>query len=150
MKKGFTLIELMIVIAIIAILAAIAVPNFGRMKDKAAVQSAARSIEGLKYALEVYRDEPDNNGLFPALNTVGDNPFNAAINLDITQAKMQGTLRGLQVDGDTSGFSIWGKPKLNDTTTRVFVNDFMNNAIHNYRNTTTIPAVAGTVIFGTM
>ena len=46
-KRGFTLIELIIVIAIIAILAAIAVPAFGKIREKANVSSdlgTARTI----------------------------------------------------------------------------------------------------------
>lgn len=46
-KRGFTLIELIIVIAIIAILAAIAVPAFGKIREKANVSADignARSI----------------------------------------------------------------------------------------------------------
>ncbi|MPL97583.1 hypothetical protein SDC9_43775 [bioreactor metagenome] len=38
-KKGFTLIELIIVIAIIAILAALAIPKFGEVRKDAALKS---------------------------------------------------------------------------------------------------------------
>ena len=58
-EKGFTLIELMIVVAIIGILAAIAIPNFMRYQAKAK-QSEAKANLGSIYTSEVtYRAEND-------------------------------------------------------------------------------------------
>ncbi|WP_281418676.1 prepilin-type N-terminal cleavage/methylation domain-containing protein [Clostridium frigoris] len=52
-KKGFTLIELIIVIAIIAILAAIAVPNFIALRNRSANNADLQSCQTIKKAVEV-------------------------------------------------------------------------------------------------
>lgn len=59
---GFTLIELMVVIVILGLLAAIVVPNVVGRTDQARYTAAEAQIEVLKNALKLYKLD---NGLYP-------------------------------------------------------------------------------------
>lgn len=54
-KKGFTLVEIMIVVAIIALLAAIAIPNLLRARHNANETAAIGSMRTISTACESYR-----------------------------------------------------------------------------------------------
>jgi len=52
--RGFTLVELMIVVAIIGILAAIAIPQFAKYRERAFNSAALSDVRNLRTDLEGY------------------------------------------------------------------------------------------------
>lgn len=80
-KRAFTLIELLIVVAIIAILAAIAVPNFLEAQTRSRVSRVQSDLRVIALAMESYY--VDNSGypaamnsgaVLPVLNAVASDP----------------------------------------------------------------------------
>ena len=79
-NKGFTLVELMIAVAIIAILGAIAIPAYQGYIASSKRKSAESTIEQFSILLESYRAE---NGSFPGTVTTTYN-YNEALDGTIT------------------------------------------------------------------
>ncbi len=67
-RKGFTLIELMIVVAIIGILAAIAIPNFLKFQAKSKQSEAKTNLKAIFTAETSYFGENNSYGSFAQTN----------------------------------------------------------------------------------
>lgn len=113
-QKGFTLIELMIVVAIIAILAAIAIPAYQNYLIRAQVSEGAVLADGLKTPVAEFYG---NTGRWPtALASIGL-PATAASTsgkyvqemdlsgTGIVEAKFNTTTSNLKIQGDVFALS---------------------------------------------
>ena len=86
-EAGFTLVELLVVMLILGILAAIAIPSFFNQTQKANDASAKSAAKTAQTAMETYRT--DNGGSYvgataAALNTI--EPTLAVANLTVTNS----------------------------------------------------------------
>jgi len=91
-QAGFTLIELMIVVAIIGILAAIAIPSYQNYTRKARFSEIVQGASSIKLAVEVCAQEQGTltnctagaNGVPPLTTAVGGNATSVGIGSGVT------------------------------------------------------------------
>jgi general secretion pathway protein G len=67
--KGFTLVELMVVIIILAVLTGIAIPSYMALRNRARIQATRSEMQNIATAIAVY--EADNDGFPVAENMAG-------------------------------------------------------------------------------
>jgi type IV pilus assembly protein PilA len=90
-RDGFTLIELLIVIVIIGILAAIAIPKFGKTREKAYFKAMMSDLRNLQSQQEVYYSNPANNYTYAtATNNLADFATSQGVVVAITTAGQTG------------------------------------------------------------
>ena len=73
-NQGFTLVEIMIVVAIIAILAAVAIPNFIKYRQNSQAAACVSNLKQIEAAVEQAKMAGKENPAYPA-DLVGANKY---------------------------------------------------------------------------
>ncbi|EMT0569383.1 pilin, partial [Neisseria gonorrhoeae] len=115
LQKGFTLIELMIVIAIVGILAAVALPAYQDYTARAQVSEAILLAEGQKSAVtEYYLNNgkwPADNGAAGVASSATDIKGKYVKEVKVANGVVTATMNSTGVNKEIKGkrLSLWGR-----------------------------------------
>ena len=122
-QKGFSLIELLIVVAIILIIAAIAIPNLLRARIAANEASAAASIRTINTAMISYNSSYPTVGFASNLTALTGTCTGAVVPTSTSACLIDTTLAAgtksgykFTVAGTSGGYAAWATPVTVNTT----------------------------------
>jgi prepilin-type N-terminal cleavage/methylation domain-containing protein len=89
-KKGFTLIELVIIIILLGVLAAIAIPRYVDLRDQALRASAQATLDGGRAAVQLdFADQVLNSGTYGNQVTNGSTAGSPFVAQDVTDLEAE-------------------------------------------------------------
>src|ERR1039458_2215242 len=122
-QKGFSLIELLIVVAIILIIAAIAIPNLLRARIAANESSAVASLRTINTAMISYNSSYPTVGFAAGLTQLSGTCTGAVVPSSATACLIDSTLASgtksgytFNAAGTSGGYAAWATPVTVDTT----------------------------------
>ncbi len=140
-QKGFSLIELLIVVAIILIIAAIAIPNLLRSKAAANESSAAASIRTLNSAQTSFETSFPTTGYAPNLVSLGGTCSSTAPPTSTGACLIDNVLSSGSKSGYT--FNSAGQTQQTINGNAIYV-DYLNTADPQKLNTTGVKGFCAT------
>ena len=115
-KGGFTLVEILIVVVILGILAAIVIPQFTSASETAKASSLQSQLQTIRSQLELYQVQ--HNGMYPLLSELSDatNPWGPLVETTDLPVDSSASYSGTLGDTDNPFGPYMQKPPANPFT----------------------------------